>query len=151
MNSNAQKWVAALRSGEYTQGQEGLQTEQGYCCLGVACNLYMQETGLGRWLPPVVWEEDNEDNDESDSHQDRFYSFESDNITMDSFTLPHLVKDWLGMRTGDGAYRTVENSTEDNANGNDCSLTTLNDNGYSFAAIANIIEENDGLLFTDAG
>lgn len=32
-----QKWVAALRSGEYKQGIGFLKTEQGYCCLGVAC------------------------------------------------------------------------------------------------------------------
>ena len=32
------KWVAALRSGEYTQGRYSLITEDGgYCCLGVLC------------------------------------------------------------------------------------------------------------------
>lgn len=31
------EWVAALRSGKYTQGQRGLvDTENNYCCLGVA-------------------------------------------------------------------------------------------------------------------
>lgn len=35
------KWVAALRSGEYKQGQGELWNEQNncYCCLGVACVL----------------------------------------------------------------------------------------------------------------
>ena len=34
------KWVAALRSGEYKQGQKYLRTKSdAYCCLGVACKL----------------------------------------------------------------------------------------------------------------
>lgn len=35
------KWVAALRSGKYKQGQYRLHdtAEQGYCCLGVACRV----------------------------------------------------------------------------------------------------------------
>ena len=32
------QWIAALRSGEYTQGYNHLRTENGYyCCLGVLC------------------------------------------------------------------------------------------------------------------
>lgn len=35
-----QKWVDALRSGDYEQGQEQLQTPDGkYCCLGVLCDI----------------------------------------------------------------------------------------------------------------
>ena len=34
------EWVAALRSGEYTQGQGWLKSADGrYCCLGVLCTL----------------------------------------------------------------------------------------------------------------
>lgn len=34
------KWVAALRSGEYRQGQGVLKTSKGeYCCLGVLCDI----------------------------------------------------------------------------------------------------------------
>ena len=47
LNPNAQKWVDALRSGEYTQGQSCLRkTVEGvstFCCLGVACDIYAQE------------------------------------------------------------------------------------------------------------
>jgi hypothetical protein len=32
--------VKALRSGEYKQTKESLRNEEGYCCLGVACDLY---------------------------------------------------------------------------------------------------------------
>lgn len=41
------KWVKALRSGEYEQGQNKLleRTNEGdkFCCLGVLCNIYAQE------------------------------------------------------------------------------------------------------------
>lgn len=30
------KWVEALRSGNYTQGHNYLRSKQGFCCLGVA-------------------------------------------------------------------------------------------------------------------
>lgn len=32
-----EKWIAALRSGEYKQGRCQLEREGKYCCLGVAC------------------------------------------------------------------------------------------------------------------
>lgn len=38
------KWTAALRSGEYKQGQYRLrQTDNSYCCLGVLCNIVNPE------------------------------------------------------------------------------------------------------------
>ena len=34
------KWINALRSGEYRQGQEFLKSKDGtYCCLGVLCKI----------------------------------------------------------------------------------------------------------------
>lgn len=33
----AEKWLVALRSGEYQQCKNYLYNEDGYCCLGVAC------------------------------------------------------------------------------------------------------------------
>jgi hypothetical protein len=35
-----QKWIEALRSGQYTQATQRLKNEDGgFCCLGVACHL----------------------------------------------------------------------------------------------------------------
>lgn len=34
------QWVAALRSGEYEQCREALRSRDGFCCLGVLCDLY---------------------------------------------------------------------------------------------------------------
>lgn len=38
----AKKWVKALRSGEYQQGQGQLRDGDQFCCLGVLCNLHAQ-------------------------------------------------------------------------------------------------------------
>jgi hypothetical protein len=40
-----QRWVAALRSGQYKQGHQRLRTDDKYCCLGVFCDLF----GGGFW------------------------------------------------------------------------------------------------------
>lgn len=41
------RWVAALRSGEYQQTRKNLRDENGFCCLGVLCDLHARETGTG--------------------------------------------------------------------------------------------------------
>ncbi len=33
------KWVAALRSGKYSQTTGRLRSEEGFCCLGVLCDV----------------------------------------------------------------------------------------------------------------
>jgi hypothetical protein len=45
-----EKWIAALRSGEYTQAKEVLKNESGFCCLGVLCDLYSKEKNIP-WKP----------------------------------------------------------------------------------------------------
>lgn len=42
------RWVFALRSGKYSQGQGRLNRDGRYCCLGVLTDLAVQ-TGLGNW------------------------------------------------------------------------------------------------------
>lgn len=42
------KWVAALRSGEYQQTKSVLNDANGYCCLGVLCDLASKD-GVGSW------------------------------------------------------------------------------------------------------
>ncbi len=43
---DAQKWIDALRSGEYIQTHGLLQDKDGYCCLGVACKLFIPHDQL---------------------------------------------------------------------------------------------------------
>ncbi len=40
-----QKWLAALRSGDYKQTKSCLHNKDGYCCLGVLCDI----SGIGHW------------------------------------------------------------------------------------------------------
>jgi hypothetical protein len=52
-------WINALRSGKYKQTTYKLQTEEGYCCLGVACELFIPKNkqqraqGLLMGLRPI--------------------------------------------------------------------------------------------------
>ena len=41
-----QKWVSALRSGDYQQTKGRLRKEDKFCCLGVLCDLYIKENQL---------------------------------------------------------------------------------------------------------
>lgn len=47
-----EKWVKALRSGDYRQGSGALRRQKGndglFCCLGVLCDI----SGRGRWREP---------------------------------------------------------------------------------------------------
>lgn len=45
INANARKWLVALRSGQYKQTTEKLCRNGAYCCLGVACDLYIKDGG----------------------------------------------------------------------------------------------------------
>lgn len=40
-----ERWVQALRSGDYPQDRHRLRTLKGFCCLGVLCDLVAQDRG----------------------------------------------------------------------------------------------------------
>ena len=40
-----ERWMTALESGEYKQTRSRLRDANGFCCLGVACDV----SGLGEW------------------------------------------------------------------------------------------------------
>ena len=41
-----QKWLSALRSGDYQKTQCYLRTDDGFCCIGVLCDLYGKENNV---------------------------------------------------------------------------------------------------------
>jgi len=45
------KWTEALKSGEYKQSSGFLQNQNGFCCLGVLCDLYAKENR-------IIWKEE---------------------------------------------------------------------------------------------
>jgi hypothetical protein len=110
-----QKWVEALRSGEYTQGKLRLYNGRSYCCLGVLCNLYMNEKNE-TWYYLI--------------------SETSDNYYCDgeSELLPVAVMDWAELNSGNGDPLV-------NVDVEIKSLAELNDTlNYTFAQIADVIE-----------
>lgn len=44
------KWVAALRSGDYSQTRRNLRNTEGFCVLGVLCDVYRKTTNDGAWV-----------------------------------------------------------------------------------------------------
>lgn len=38
-----QKWILALKSGDFKQDSSSLKSSRGYCCLGVLCELFSVE------------------------------------------------------------------------------------------------------------
>jgi hypothetical protein len=122
----ATKWVAALRSGEYKQSKSVLRSkDDGYCCLGVLCDLYQKETGKGTWGKEPL----------KDKHS-RTMAFAFDDGTADEpvTDFPDVeVFKWAGIECVPfaGGFRTDFASE----------LAEKNDEGASFEDIANCIEE----------
>ena len=113
MNSNIkQQWINALRSGEYSQGAGHLRNLDGFCCLGVLCDIYSKETG-------TQWEPD---------FNGRFSLFYGE-----SNYLPEVVKEWAGLDRQNPWVNTSEGAITE--------LAYLNDNGTTFSEIAQMIEE----------
>jgi hypothetical protein len=120
-------WVEALRSGEFAQTTGVLRDENGYCCLGVACEIAVQH---GVIEPPQ-------------GHKAVagriFYNFDGSDAT-----LPDSVREWLGLWADDGS---IYNDGSGSIYNDGESLTKMNDNGKTFAEIAAVIEdEPDGLV-----
>lgn len=56
------KWLEALRSGEYKQSREILKDENGFCCLGVLCDLTHPDAWVGYKGDGGIWKYHSEAN-----------------------------------------------------------------------------------------
>lgn len=124
------RWLGALRSGEYKQGTAALKTPLGFCCLGVLCDLYIKEGNNNAEWQGTSFEE--EVDEEYCGHGE-------------DEELPDTVMKWAGLEDNDPKV-TLEG-------GNMVNISRAND-GYSgdkkynqeptkahtFAEIANLIE-----------
>lgn len=112
------KWAKVLRSGKYIQGhtylrKTGNDSVTRYCCLGVLCDMYMEEFG-GEWSEPGT---------------DMVYRF----LGSCAYPPPAVVK-WAGLDYERGFQNPDEYSTID--------FTNLNDYGAkTFQEIADVIEQ----------
>ena len=109
-----QKWITALRSGEYMQTCGRLRYEDSYCCLGVLTDLYDKD----------IQSENSWNEGDGLGH----YCYIADgNITEGA--LPPSVMQWAGLK-------------EENPLVGDYRLAFLNDNeGLDFKQLADIIEK----------
>lgn len=119
LTENQKKWVAALRSGKYKQGRYFLNSEGKFCCLGVACEVAI-ENGVELTKETVL---------------------DSDNVACIAYNgeyqyLPTPVIQWLGL-----SY----NSRHINAGSY---LVLLNDSSTTFDKIAELIESEPEDLFS---
>jgi hypothetical protein len=118
------KWVAALLSNKYEQTTGALRDGTGYCCLGVLCDLYSQETGV-EWFTPN----------------------EYDNCTMhgNDSLLPLEVRVWAGLAHDIGGFVSATkhyDEGEETTVDLNVTLTELNDSfNYDFKMIAEVIEQ----------
>lgn len=118
-----EKWVNALRSGVYRQGTGYLRYAMSdgvpcYCVLGVLCQVHADETRSAAWLHEYV--------DGSQSYGRR--GINHGQADWSTNALPQCVVQWAGMRSSGG--RIPGGPT----------LAVLNDDGSTFARLADVIE-----------
>jgi hypothetical protein len=73
----------ALRSGEFKQTKHCLSDGESFCCLGVACEVFMRNGGT---LTKV--------------HDGNLIRYVEEDGERHLTTLPHVVQEWLGMDAG---------------------------------------------------
>lgn len=117
-----QKWITALRSGEYQQTTHRLKVEHesecAFCCLGVLCDLYLKDYPAGLNVEKVFGPNDGKE-----------YSYDKSLVA-----LPDKVMSWAGLGSYMGASVTID--------GHLSTLASHNDRGVTFDQIAQAIEEN---------
>jgi len=122
----ADRWVAALRSGQYKQAHNTLRLKVGeetsFCCLGVLCDLVKDEPEIeGIWNGAHF-----EAGDRSEG------------------VLPFSVQTFAGMSTDYGELGPELQPLESDEPAT--ALTDLNDRGKTFEEIAALIEEHWQIL-----
>ena len=119
-------WLTALRSGEYQQTTGTLQNSEGFCCLGVLCDLAVKQ-GV-----------------EVSVTKAEYTSAYIYGGCMS--TLPRSVREWAGMDDSGSLVDVIEVAEYEHDEEVDVeyaySLIDLNDGaGYNFSQIADVIEE----------
>ena len=133
-----QKWLNALRSGEYPQARKSLRNGNGFCCLGVLCDIYSKETNKS-W---TRYDADREVYVPFDELRDKVEDL-YDYLHMDEEheILPQSVMNWAGLESGSPEVE-VNNDEFDGIGSLKIELVSLNDEGGTFARIADLIEKS---------
>lgn len=119
--ANRDKWITALRSGEFTQGQAALRSRDAeYCCLGVACELASRDGVISPWTTETGYDGE-------------------------AMTPSSKVMHWLGLADDCGETRKphLAGAYSDGEPKEVGALTELNDSGdWTFEQIADLIEQD---------
>lgn len=120
------QWIEALRSGRFSQTREKLRDENGYCCLGVVCELAGIEAEDGAY----------------------YYVYEDEYLT-----LPQAGREWLGVRSPNPCLDIPEEVRSLGVQGHHpdseeadayvewpTDVAALNDQGLTFNQLADLIE-----------
>ncbi len=119
-------WTEALRSGKYSQCEAALRNSVGYCCLGVACEVYIAQGNKLRVEEQLNYMEGLV-----------YYKYDGEKEM-----LPKVVMNWFGLRRNDGHYFINDVTTS--------RLVDDNDLRRTFEEIAEIIEAAPQGLFKEA-
>lgn len=124
---NRKKWIKALRSGKYKQGRQALCREDvsgnRYCCLGVLCDVFNIPFELKTMHM---------------NGADRIYGPKNGSKDWAALSSPS-IRNLVGLSNESGFFK--------NRNGTSETLANLNDSGFSFEKIADIIESEPEGLF----
>lgn len=104
-------WVDRLRDPESKQASNRLRTPNGMCCLGHACQVFLEQTGQGSW-------DDRGAGRPAHTADQIFDTGRNFSATM----LPKTVCDWYGLN---GMNPTLEDPA---GTGRQCGAVELNDN-----------------------
>lgn len=130
----AKKWVKALRSGKYKQGETYLKQlndngQAKHCCLGVLCELYNDSM--------------RKNHKKTLSTKIRF-KYSTDCVTFNNKEgeLPKVVMKWADIKDPIGRYIIETKNSKLGEIEEIGSLADMNDIGKTFKTIANFIEKN---------
>lgn len=125
-----EKWIKALRSGEYKQGFTRLRQDDRYCCLGVACDVYHQMTGEGQWI--------------DSSFKGFVFRIRPEDTGGAQIFLPRTVANFFGVKTPTGEFmeRDAMNALKPTKT-YVRSLSGMNDSGeFTLEEVADFLENN---------
>lgn len=133
-----ERWLAALRSGDYEQtdgylhvkadkSSDTFDVSDGYCCLGVLCELAVADGVIQkqRVNGNSFFEYGNPDKDDWD------YS-----------VLPVSVREWAGLQDANPYVNALKDGLDPEQYDAWAALSEANDNGSTFAQIADWIERD---------
>jgi len=126
LTDNQEAWLTALESGDYEQTTGNLNDQDGFCCLGVACDIANE---VGEWI--------------GSGSVRGFRPYDNAGLTdpVNHSGLGVRMQKWLGVYGALGQFKDDEEYEGPRARGN--SLTDLNDfGGMSFKEIATFVREN---------